>query len=240
MMMAIKLLDELVYMDKILVKNILEYAVRMHPSMAIFRNIYRMFNENVAVESIRKKLIRVDEDIARNLMKVVRRQSRIVTYSRSQTLLNVFRVINEKGYISEVIISEGRPTNEGILFAEEMASIGIRVRLVIDILLPRLVGEADYVIIGSDAILPDYTVVNKTGSYILALASRHYNKEFIVCSDEFKLINRDHIKIVYGPRSDLYRGAEANINIYNPYFEIIPREYISSIVMNSRIVRISP
>ena len=49
-----------------------------------------------------------------------------------------------------------------------------------------LFDQADAVLVGADALLADGTLVNKAGTYLLALAAKDQNVPFWVCAESFK------------------------------------------------------
>lgn len=224
--------------DKATVEKALEYSLELQPSMAVLSNILsRIINVGEEPRKIIDKLNRIDHEIAENLISILdEKPHRIATFSRSGTLYNVFSILNEKGYVSEIIVSEARPVMEGISFAEELRRRGIRVTLVIDILLPIIIRDVDIVVVGCDAILPNHDVVNKTGSHTLAICSRYFGKPFIVCGDEYKVLGSYDYEIRYGPRNDVYNG-DMDINVINPYFEKVPHELIDYIVLNNEVIK---
>lgn len=231
--MTIKILERLYNKDIESIMRILQLASKIHPTMPILRNILReISDEGKRPSDLLNKLKRLDRDIANNLTELMKEKTTILTFSRSQTLLNIFRILNRQGYIKRIYLSEGRPTNEGVSFAEDLSRIGIETILTIDIALPSLVEKVDYVIIGCDAILPNNDIINKVGSKALAIAAKHYNKAFIVAGDEYKYIDNTNIEIKHGPPTDIYTGETDRIKIYNPYFEIIPSHLITYIITN--------
>ena len=52
-----------------------------------------------------------------------------------------------------------------------------------------LIARADAVLVGADALLADGTLVNKAGTYLLALAAKDQNVPFWVCAESFKCTN---------------------------------------------------
>ncbi len=235
--MALKILEKIKDLPKEKAAEIIEYAANKHPTMAILKHINDQIRSGkTSPEDLINELKRMDVKIAHNLTKILDKNLRIVTYSRSQTLLNIFRTLYKNGYVKEIYLSESRPTMEGIKFAEELAETGIKTTLTIDIYLPELIKEADIVVIGCDAILPNKDIVNKIGSKPLAIAANYYKKPFIVTGDEFKYTNKD-VLIKYGDPREIYSGEKNLIVVRNPYFEIVPHKLITYLVTNKEIIR---
>ena len=123
------------------------------------------------------------EGIKRYGLALLKDKRKAITHSYSSTVLNVLGSC--KGI--EVICPESRPLYEGLRTAQELGERGIRVKIVVDSAASSLMGECDVVIVGADAITPD-GVVNKIGTYGLALAARERKVPFYVLAGTEKLL----------------------------------------------------
>ncbi|MCL1826229.1 MAG: S-methyl-5-thioribose-1-phosphate isomerase [Betaproteobacteria bacterium] len=89
-----------------------------------------------------------------------------------------------EGLEVEVLVSETRPRNQGLLTAWELAAAGVKYTLMADnaagLLLMR--GEADAVIVGADRIAANGDTANKVGTYLKALAARAAGVPFYVAA----------------------------------------------------------
>ena len=235
---AIAILEKGLDLNRETLISIFRRAFERHPSMNILRSIAdELERTSITPKELLDKLRRLDLDIARNMVKILDKDSSIVSYSRSSTLINVFRYLHKWGYLKEILLSEARPNYEGVSYAEALADEGIEVTLVIDIYLPTLIEMADYVIVGCDTILPDNTVINKVGSKTLAIAAKYFGKDFIVACDQYKFSDKPTIDIEEGPSKEIYSRKHRRISVKNPYFEPIPPKLISYIVTNIGIIR---
>jgi translation initiation factor eIF-2B subunit alpha len=48
----------------------------------------------------------------------------------------------------------------------------------------------DCVFVGSEAVLENGGIVNRIGTYTIALCAKAYNKPFYVCAESFKFLKR--------------------------------------------------
>jgi methylthioribose-1-phosphate isomerase len=84
----------------------------------------------------------------------------------------------------EVLVSETRPRNQGLLTGWELAAAGIDHILIADnaagLLLAR--GEVDAVIVGADRIAANGDTANKIGTFLKALAAREAGVPFYVAA----------------------------------------------------------
>jgi translation initiation factor 2B subunit (eIF-2B alpha/beta/delta family) len=129
------------------------------------------------------------------------------------------------------MISEGRPSNEGVEFGTSLPTWGIPVTLVVDAALPRLLDRCDLVLAGADAI-SENDFVNKVGTYALALAAREAEVPFYVAALTEKLIPegiRGRPDRIWDP-SEVLADPPAGVTVENRYFESTPLSLISGII----------
>ncbi|QSG05333.1 NUDIX domain-containing protein [Halapricum desulfuricans] len=144
--------------------------------------------------------------------------ARVCTLSRSGTVERALELAGPEA----VLIAESRPGGEGVGVAESLAS-SHDVTLTSDAALPGQLGafEADAVVVGADTILPD-RVLNKVGTYGLALAAAARDIPVYVVASADKVTPDDEIEIEPSPAT-LYDG-DANLTLANPLFEETPIE----------------
>jgi translation initiation factor 2B subunit (eIF-2B alpha/beta/delta family) len=154
----------------------------------------------------------------------------IVTLSNSKTILEVLKFASVKRSNLRVIISESRPVNEGSVFAEELAKSGINTTLITEAMIPNYVEESDFSLIGADKLLNDGSVINKTGSRLLAIVSKYFNKPFYVAADKTKKSSNNDFVQTPHPKEEIYSSNSRKVNIAeNLYFERIEAELITEI-----------
>lgn len=165
------------------------------------------------------------------------KDNRIVTLSRSSTLLEVMKALLKEGKRPRVLISEGRPLMEGVATARHLHKMGADVTLCTDSLIFSLMEEGDVVALGADAITPRY-LVNRCGTYPLALVARDRGVAFYTFTDTgkllppalaplFKMEDRDPAEVL----------EDAPFEIANRYFDQTPLDYITAAVTEKGILK---
>ncbi len=148
---------------------------------------------------------------------------RIATHCHSMSALAVIRALNPV----HVYASETRPRWQGRLTARDLIRAGIPVTLRVDSAMYLNVHDADSIIVGSDAILPE-GVVNKIGTRMLALLAMIEEKPFYVVTDVFKrtktvtLESRD-------PR-EVWQHPPSGVHVENPAFDVTPHVLITAFI----------
>lgn len=152
----------------------------------------------------------------------------IITHSLSSTVLEAFLTLAPAGV--DAIITESRPGLEGRNQARHLDQAHIPVSFITDAQLGHFSRIADVALVGADTLLGDGALVNKAGSYLLALAARDCGIPFYVCCESFK-------QVPYGAASfeletldpaelDAPRGRY--ITPCNVYFDITPARLIDA------------
>ena len=164
------------------------------------------------------------------------------------TALGVVRAGFAAGKITHVYADETRPWMQGArLTAWEMVQEGIPVTLQTEGAAAHLMkqGKVGWVIVGSDRIAANGDVINKIGTYGLAVLARHHGVKFMVvapastvdmgisCGDDVTIEQRSPDEVLYltGQRIAAV-GAEA----WNPAFDVTPAALVDAIVTERGVV----
>ncbi len=212
------------------------------PAMAVVHNVVHMFAQLVVEGQdpmaiggqIRSELDTAQERVARSFLKVAPDAAEVVTTSFSDNVLATLQLAHEKGRITNVTVLEARPLLEGRFLAIALKEAGIPAILAPDALGPSLVANAGYVLVGADSVLRDGSVVNKIGSYGLALAAKEHGKPFYVACETLKFDARHDAGSWPGSPSmnprELWENPPEKVDVVNRYFEIVPAKLVTMVV----------
>ncbi len=161
----------------------------------------------------------------------------IITHSLSSTLLEVFRQHTGRGL--RAILTESRPLNEGYSLAAELSNRGIATRLITESQVGLFVKEADVAMVGADSLLPDGSVLNKAGTYLLALAARDQGVPFYVSCESFKLRTPQMGKVELEEMDPAELNAPdlPHVEVRNVYFDITPASLITGWITERGLIR---
>ncbi len=154
------------------------------------------------------------------------RQRRVLTLSFSSAVIEALRV----GTPLEVLCAESRPLCEGVDTARALASRGIKVRLGVDALIIGRVKEVDLVVVGADAVTVR-GVVNKVGTYPLAVMAQREGKPFYVLAGQEKILPpglEGFFRIEAKPPEEVVdlEGVE----VENYYFDLTPLDLVTALI----------
>ncbi|MCP4201683.1 MAG: hypothetical protein GY769_07090 [bacterium] len=151
----------------------------------------------------------------------------ILTHSLSSTVVATFRRLADRGV--RAIVSESRPLLEGHSTARRLEQMGIQTELITDAQIGWSASRADLALVGADTVLADGSVVNKAGTYLLALAMRAAGAPLWVCFESFKRSPRtaQEVELEEMPPSELGVTKPGRLSIRNVYFDITPAQLVT-------------
>ncbi len=86
----------------------------------------------------------------------------------------------------EIIILEGRPDASGARAAALYAKAGIPTTVVLDSAMAYVMERVDMVIVGAEGVVENGGIINKLGTYTMAIAAKELGKPFYVAAESFK------------------------------------------------------
>ncbi|MGQ0841818.1 S-methyl-5-thioribose-1-phosphate isomerase [Actinokineospora sp.] len=164
------------------------------------------------------------------------------------TALGVVRALHERGAIGHVYADETRPLLQGArLTVWELGRLGIPHTLVVDSAGASVIanGLVHAVVVGADRIAANGDVVNKIGTYPLALAAARAGIPFVVAAPESTVDMATpsgaavSIEVRDGAELTEFAGtrvAPAGTAALNYAFDVTPADLVTAIVTEARVV----
>jgi methylthioribose-1-phosphate isomerase len=160
------------------------------------------------------------------------------------TAFGVIRTAHERGLEPFVYVMETRPRAQGArLTTWELQKLGIPHRLIADSAAGRLlqIGGADVALAGSDRICANGDVVNKVGTYPLALLCARHSVPFYAVAPlstvDFETVRGDQVEVEERPEAEVTDFAPAGTPAWNPAFDVTPAELVTAIVTERGVLR---
>lgn len=172
----------------------------------------------------------------------------LATAGIGTALAGVYRAVAQGKKIS-VYVDETRPILQGArLTAWELTQANIPVTLICDNMAAFLMQQKkiDCVLVGADRIAANGDVANKIGTYNLAVLAKYHQIPFYVIAPtstiDLSISDGKQIPIEERESAEITeifnkRIAPANVNAYNPAFDITPSELITAYVTEKGIVK---
>lgn len=165
------------------------------------------------------------------------------------TALAVVYTAVEEGKNISVFADETRPLLQGSrLTAWELQQSGIDVTVICDNMAGTVLRQQriNCVVVGADRIAANGDVANKIGTYGLAVLAQEHNVPFYVAAPlstiDMSLATGDLIPIEERKAEEITRGmgkqtAPEGIHVYNPAFDVTPKELVSAIITERGVAR---
>ncbi len=173
---------------------------------------------------------------------IVQHGATVMTHSLSDSVLRTLRAVAQQRKSIQVIATESRPLLEGRRTLETAAELGFASQLIPDAAMASRVRDATVAIVGADAILPSGAFVNKTGTFLLALAAGYFGVPLYVAAETTKLDPRtvEGQPPILGERSpeELTQGwtLPQGVTVWNRFFELTPGEFVEAYVTEEGLV----
>jgi len=162
---------------------------------------------------------------------ILLKYQKVTTISFSKTLLEIFKFWHKENPELEIFILESRPNSEGRILAKELLKLEIKCYFLVDAMMNYAVQNSDCVLIGADQILRNNNVVNKIGSYPLALCAKDAKKPFYVLATKNKITSKVNFFADTYSSNEIWKFRNKNLEIINHYFEEIPKRLITRILL---------
>lgn len=195
---------------------------------------------NSAVSSLRTYLSESIHKIAEIGAKRVPKKGVVLTHCHSSLVEEILKKAFDDGKRFEVISTETRPRFQGRITAKNLSEHGIPVTQVVDSAAMTYMNMVNLVLLGSDAVLSDGSVVNKIGSYPVALAAKEADTPLYVCTETYKFDPKtmmgDYEPIEQRAASEVWEKPPDGVQIKNPAFEIVPPQYIHALITEQGVM----
>ncbi len=220
--------------------------IKAQPSMAPLVNLVNgsllAVQEEMDLEEAKRALVTTAQGYANHLERSVERIARVVlpliphgalvlTHSFSSTVLAAFLHAKQEGRTFAVLCTESRPQYEGRVLAQRLAQAQVETRLVVDALAPSMIGDIEVVLVGADSLSTE-GLVNKIGTYPLALAARVHKVPFYLLCGTEKFLPAGYTLLEESPKDpqEAWPHHPQRVEVVNRYFDFTPLEYLTGIV----------
>lgn len=116
----------------------------------------------------------------------IRPGMKVLTHGWSRVVSSLLINAAEETHF-EIIILEGRPDASGAKAAAQLyAKAGIPTTIVLDSAMAYVMEKVDMVIVGAEGVVENGGIINKIGTYTMAITAKEHKKPFYVAAESFK------------------------------------------------------
>ena len=194
----------------------------------------------LAIEDIEVLLSSIEDKIALYGKEQLKEKNAILTHCHSRTIEKIIlQTFKENGNL-KVYTTETRPMFQGRITATNLAAAGISVNLITDGFAPYLISQNEIkaFIIGADAILSDGSIINKVGSFGIALSAWRENIPVYIACTLLKYVPQE-LKMESRDSNEIWDSPPSGVTIINPAFDIVPEKFITGLITEAGFLKTS-
>ena len=132
------------------------------------------------------KLMTCRQKIAKMTAPFIGDGSKILIHARSRVVLQVLEDAVKAKKRFSVFVTESMPDKSGHLMAKDLVALGIPTTVILDAAVGFYIEEVDLVLCGAEGVVESGGIINKIGTYTMALSAKELNKPFYVVVESFK------------------------------------------------------
>lgn len=210
------------------------------PTAVVLHNCLEIVKREKDVKTINKLLRQLNQatnEIAKRGSRLIKKNSVIMTHCHSGEALSVIKQAWKEGKKITVYATETEPKEQGIITAKELAKMKIPVILIVDSAIEFFIKDVDMIIVGTDAIRKD-GIVNKIGTYPLAVVAWEHKKPIYVVGNTLKLDKRKKLIIEERDPDEVYVEHLKTLEVRNPAFDVTPWKFVKRVVTEKGILTV--
>uniref|UniRef100_A0A671L2A4 Translation initiation factor eIF2B subunit alpha n=1 Tax=Sinocyclocheilus anshuiensis TaxID=1608454 RepID=A0A671L2A4_9TELE len=157
--------------------------------------------------------------------------AKILTHSSSRVVLKVLENAAADNKRFTVYVTESQPDSAGKLMAQKLCNLNIPVTVVLDAAVGYIMEKVDLVIVGAEGVVESGGVINKIGTYQMAVCSKAHNKPFYVVAESFKFVrlyplNQQDVPDRFKYKADILKTVK-DLNQEHPMIDYTPPSLIT-------------
>ena len=118
----------------------------------------------------------------------VRNGMTVLVHGFSTTVFYSLREIKRSGVNINVLITNCSPEHSGYKMRDALQEEDIKCDIILDLSVAYYMNNIDCVVVGSNAIVENGGVINRIGTYSLAIIAKNFKKPFYVLSERLKFL----------------------------------------------------
>lgn len=137
---------------------------------------------------LKNGVLSAKESVAKLASKFIAQNTTILMHSRSMTVLACLKNAHISKKNIFVYVTESRPDSSGRQMCDLLSKEGIKNQLIMDASIGIYLEKVDMVMVGAEGVCASGGILNKVGTYPLAICAQAINKPFYVVAESYKFI----------------------------------------------------
>lgn len=220
------------------IKSLNKSAISLASGCELFkRYVTRASLDNPNYEECKQRIIERGEwffseslkyrkQIAQLSNRFIRNNNLIMLHGYSRLVIECCLFAASQGKSFDVVVTEGRPDYAGFRLARELVKAGIPATVILDSAVAHYMERVDTVLLNADGVVENGGIINKIGSYQIAIMAKAFSKPVYVAAESYKFarmfpLNQEDVsgKVTLNKDPTLVAGS--------PALDYTPPEYIT-------------
>jgi translation initiation factor eIF-2B subunit alpha len=176
-----------------------------------------------------QRAFKAREKIAEIGSPFIRDGTTILVHSRSRVVFKLLHGAASAGKRIKVFITSSTVDSTGVTMQKFLMDSGISSKIILDAAVGFLMEKVDLVMVGAEGIAESGGVINKIGTYQIAVMAKTLNKPFYVVAESFKFVRMFPLKQDDLPNTEKYNSVDSSSNSH-PIIDYTPPLYITLLI----------
>lgn len=176
-----------------------------------------------------EKLVAARGKVAKVAANFITDGSRILTHSKSRVVFQAMKEAAAANKIFEVYVTTSAPDDSGEEMYRILTKMGVSCTLILDAAMGYIMEQVDMVMVGAEGVAESGGVINKIGTYTMAMCAKELKKPFYVLTESFKFSRIYPLNQVDLPDEFKYTASTLSKDLKkeHPLVDYTPPHYIS-------------
>lgn len=199
---------------------------------------------SACAQEIRYALKEAEARVVAHGAKLVKLNETIFTHCHSSLAELILTGAKQAGRRFQVYHTETRPLYQGHITDERLRRAGIPTTMVVDSAAAYLISnhsgddvKVSWVLLGADSLARDGSVINKIGSFGIALAAHDSHIPVYVAATLLKIDATSRTKIELRSGNEVWPNAPGDVKIVNYAFDRVPPKFVSGLICEFGVVK---
>ncbi|PNF23221.1 Translation initiation factor eIF-2B subunit alpha [Cryptotermes secundus] len=176
-----------------------------------------------------KKLMEARGKVAKLASSFIVDGSRVLIHSKSRVVLHAMKEAARANKRFEVYVTMSSPDNSGLEMCRLLEEENIPCTVILDSAVGYVMEQVDMVMAGAEGVVESGGIINKVGSYTMAICAREMKKPFYVLTESFKFVRLYPLNQRDLPNEFKYTSSKLGKDLTkeHPLVDYTPPSYIT-------------
>ncbi|ELU13833.1 hypothetical protein CAPTEDRAFT_222112 [Capitella teleta] len=156
----------------------------------------------------------------------------ILTHSRSRVVQQVLKEATRAKRRFTVYVTQSMPDGAGKKMYNDLTALGIPTILILDAAVGYIMEKVDMVLLGAEGVVESGGIINKIGTYSLAICAKEMNKPVYAVAESFKFarifpLNQQDMPNTFKYPVSLLKDKSVDLSVQHPLVDYTPPSFIT-------------